>query len=95
MIQFIVGSYVEPRVSGTALAMSPFLVLFSIFLWTFLWGLPGTFMGVPITVAVLAFFAQHPNTRWLAMLFGPSDMAADAKSQARTEKVLTRDTGFS
>ncbi len=78
LIQAVVGSYVEPRVSGTALAMSPFLVLFSIFLWTFLWGLPGTFIGVPITVAVLAFCAQHPKTRWLAMLLGPPDEVEDA-----------------
>ena len=41
VIQFVVGSYIEPRLSGSALAMSPFVVLFSIFLWTFLWGLPG------------------------------------------------------
>ncbi|MCB8821124.1 AI-2E family transporter [Microvirga rosea] len=73
VIQFVVGSYVEPRLSGTALAMSPFLVLFSIFLWTFLWGLPGTFIGVPITVAVLTFCAEHPATHWLAVMFGPPD----------------------
>jgi predicted PurR-regulated permease PerM len=77
VIQSVVGSYVEPRVSGTALAMSPFLVLFSIFLWTFLWGLPGTFIGVPITVAALTFCAQHPDTRWIAMLLGPPDDGDD------------------
>jgi predicted PurR-regulated permease PerM len=70
VIQSVVGSYVEPRLSGTALSMSPFVVLFSIFLWTFLWGLSGTFIGVPITVAVLTFCAQHPDTRWLASLLG-------------------------
>jgi predicted PurR-regulated permease PerM len=77
VIQFVVGSYVEPRISGTALAISPFLVLFSVFLWTFLWGLPGTFIGVPITVAALTFCAQHPDTRWLAMLLGPPDDGDD------------------
>lgn len=73
LIQSVVGSYVEPRLSGTALSMSPFVVLFSIFLWTFLWGLSGTFIGVPISVAVLTFCAHHPATRWLAILFGPPD----------------------
>lgn len=73
VIQSVVGSYVEPRLSGTTLAMSPFVVLFSIFLWTFLWGLPGTFIGVPITVAVLTFCAYHPDTRWLAVLLGPPE----------------------
>ncbi len=73
VIQSVVGSYIEPRLSGSALAMSPFVVLLSIFLWTFLWGLPGTFIGVPITVAVLTFCARHPDTRWLAILLGPPD----------------------
>ena len=39
VIQFVIGSYIEPRVSGSALAISPFVVLFSVFFWTFLWGL--------------------------------------------------------
>jgi AI-2 transport protein TqsA len=38
LIQFIVGSYFEPRIAGGALAISPFLVLFAVFFWTFLSG---------------------------------------------------------
>ena len=50
IIQFAIGSYVEPRVAGKALSLSPFLVLFSVFLWMFLWGLFGAFIGVPIAI---------------------------------------------
>jgi predicted PurR-regulated permease PerM len=70
IIQFVIGSYVEPRLSGSLLSISPFLVLFAIFFWTFLWGLFGTFIGVPITLALLTFCGQHSSTRWLADLFG-------------------------
>ena len=70
VIQFVVGSYIEPRVSGRALAISPFVVLFAVFLWTFVWGLFGAFIWVPITIAVLTFSAQHPSSRWLADLLG-------------------------
>jgi predicted PurR-regulated permease PerM len=70
IIQFVVGSYVEPRVSGTMLSISPFFVLFSIFFWTFLWGLFGTFIGVPIALAILAFCNQHSSSRWLSELLG-------------------------
>jgi AI-2 transport protein TqsA len=41
IIQFAIGSYVEPRLSGSMLSISPFVVLFTIFFWTFLWGLFG------------------------------------------------------
>jgi AI-2 transport protein TqsA len=72
IIQFVVGSYIEPRLSGTMLSISPFIVLFAIFFWTFLWGLFGTFIGVPIALAVLSFCSQHSSSRWLAeMLGGP------------------------
>ncbi len=73
VIQFVIGSYIEPRVSGTALSVSPFIVLLSVFFWTWMWGLFGAFIGVPITIAILTFCAQHPSTIWIADLFGDPD----------------------
>src|SRR5262249_30890578 len=70
IIQFVVGSYIEPRVAGATVSISPFVVLFAIFLWTFLWGLFVTFIGVPITLAILTVLAEHPSTRWIAELLG-------------------------
>lgn len=70
LIQFMVGSYVEPRVAGNVLAMSPFLVLFAVFFWTWLWGLGGAFIGVPIAIATLTLCQEHPSTRWITELFG-------------------------
>jgi AI-2 transport protein TqsA len=69
-IQFVIGSYVEPRVSGDVLAISPTVVLFAVFFWTFLWGLYGAFIGVPITIAALTFCRHYPSTQWIAGLFG-------------------------
>lgn len=73
IIQFVIGSYIEPRIAGNALAMSPFIVLFSVFLWAYLWGFFGAFIGVPISIAVLTFCALHPSSQWIAELFGASD----------------------
>jgi AI-2 transport protein TqsA len=72
VIQFVVGSYIEPRVAGHMLSISPLVVLFSIFFWTFLWGIFGTFIGVPIALAILTFCDQNPNSRWISDLFGGS-----------------------
>jgi len=73
LIQFMVGSYLEPRIAGSVLSMSPLLVLFSVFSWTFLWGLAGAFIGVPIVIAVLTLCDQHPSGRWVAALLGGPD----------------------
>ena len=68
VIQFLIGSYLEPRIAGAALSLSPFLVLFAVFFWAFLWGIPGAFIGVPIVIAALALCQQRESTRWVAAL---------------------------
>jgi AI-2 transport protein TqsA len=73
LIQFILGSYLEPRITGGALAISPFLVLFAVFFWTFLWGIAGAFIGVPIVIAALTLCEQHRSTRWIADLLDGSE----------------------
>lgn len=70
LIQFLVGSYLEPRMAGNALSMSPFIVLFAVFFWTSLWGIGGAFIGVPIVIAILTICEQHPSSRWVADLLG-------------------------
>ncbi|HEY7662905.1 MAG TPA: AI-2E family transporter [Xanthobacteraceae bacterium] len=68
LIQFLIGSYLEPRIAGAALSVSPFLVLFAVFFWAFLWGIPGAFIGVPIVIAALTLCEQRQSTRWIATL---------------------------
>jgi len=83
IIQFVVGSYIEPRVSGAVLAMSPTVVLLAVFLWTYLWGLFGAFIGVPIVIAIVTFCAYHPSSRWIAdLLGGPMEKEALARARA-------------
>jgi predicted PurR-regulated permease PerM len=73
MVQFLIGSWLEPRVAGKAVALSPFVVLLAVFLWTFLWGIAGAFIGVPITIAVVTFCAHFPASAWLAELLSAGD----------------------
>jgi AI-2 transport protein TqsA len=80
LIQFVLGSYIEPRMAGRSLAMSPFLVLFSVFFWTFLWGIAGALIGLPIMIALLTFLEQQPSTRWIAELMGESAGSQDVSA---------------
>lgn len=80
IVQFAVGSYLEPRVTGSRLSISPSLVLFSVFFWGFLWGIFGAFIGVPIVIAILAFCAQSSSMGWITHLFGHSSSASSAQT---------------
>jgi predicted PurR-regulated permease PerM len=41
-----------------------------VFFWTFLWGIPGALIGVPIVIAAVTLCAQHPSSRWIADMLG-------------------------
>jgi predicted PurR-regulated permease PerM len=73
VIQFVTGSYIEPRVAGATLSISPFVVLFAVFFWSFLWGIPGAFIGVPIAIAILTVLEEHESTRWISALLSGRD----------------------
>jgi predicted PurR-regulated permease PerM len=79
LLQFAIGSYIEPRVAGTAVSVSPLMVLFAVFFWGLLWGIAGAFIGVPILIALLTVCARHPATHPIAVLFS-ADGATQVKS---------------
>lgn len=68
LVQFVIGSYFEPLVTGASLAISPFAVIFAVFFWSFIWGLAGAFIGVPILIAFIVYCAQFPGSKWIAIL---------------------------
>ncbi|HEY0235021.1 MAG TPA: AI-2E family transporter [Afipia sp.] len=75
IIQFITGSYIEPRLTGATLTISPFAVILAVFFWSFMWGLPGAFIGVPILIVFVVYCEQEPSGRWLATLLSSSKPA--------------------
>jgi AI-2 transport protein TqsA len=77
VLQFVGGNYIEPKIAGGALRLSPFIVLLAVFLWTFIWGIYGAFIGVPIVIAVACFAAQSPSSRWLLGFLGATAPSRD------------------
>jgi predicted PurR-regulated permease PerM len=81
-INFAVGSYVEPIIAGNALKMSAVLVLFSVFLWSLVWGIAGAFLGVQISILALAILRLSPAHAWIAELLSRGGDAAAAAAEA-------------
>jgi predicted PurR-regulated permease PerM len=78
-IQFVIGNYLEPLVAGAALAISPLAVIFAVFFWSFLWGIPGAFIGVPVTIAILTLCELSPSTNWIATLLSGTPQPRDSQ----------------
>ncbi|PPK27099.1 AI-2E family transporter [Legionella pneumophila] len=67
-IQFFVGNFLEPRLLGKSLNLSPLVILFALALWGAIWGVLGMFLSVPITVMMMIIFAHFDVTRPIAIL---------------------------
>lgn len=68
VIQVMVGNFLEPKLMGNTLNVSPFVVMMSLTLWGSIWGIAGMFLSVPITVMLLIVFAHFEKTRYIAIL---------------------------
>lgn len=51
-IHLVVGNYLEPKIMGRGLNLSPLVVLFALIFWGWMWGGVGMLLAVPITAAV-------------------------------------------
>ncbi len=67
-VQFVVGNFLEPRLLGKSLNLSPLVILVALGLWGSIWGILGMFLSVPITVMMMIIFAHFDGTRPIAVL---------------------------
>ncbi|CAB3793403.1 hypothetical protein LMG28614_03713 [Paraburkholderia ultramafica] len=68
IIHFVIGNILDPYLMGNSLNLSPFAILASMAIWSALWGVPGAFLAVPITVSVTIIFSEFEMTRPVAVL---------------------------
>ena len=72
-IQVVMGNFIDPRVQGKSLQLSPFVALFSIAFWGWVWGIPGAILGVPMTISIILFCQEFKITQPVAILLGEAE----------------------
>lgn len=65
-IQFIFGNILEPKFTGNKLELSPIVILLSLFLWGWIWGIIGMFLAVPITAIIKISLESVDSTKKIA-----------------------------
>lgn len=70
IIQVIMANFVDPRVQGKSLQLSPFIALVSIAFWGWVWGIPGAILGVPMTISIILFCQEFKVTRGISIVLG-------------------------
>lgn len=66
-LQILIGNFLEPRLMGSSLNLSPLVVILALSLWGQMWGVTGMFLSVPITVIGMIVLANFPQTRAIAV----------------------------
>lgn len=67
-IQMVMGNLIEPRLMGEGLGLSPLVILFSLFFWGWLWGIPGMLLAVPIVAIIKIVCSNIPSLNFVAEL---------------------------
>jgi len=65
-----IGNFVDPRLSGDRLNLSPLIILLSLIFWGWLWGIIGMFLSVPITVVIKIICENVPSLRPVSIFMG-------------------------
>jgi predicted PurR-regulated permease PerM len=68
VVSNLVGSLLQPKMQADKQNLDPTISIFSIALWTLLWGVQGTLLAIPLTVMLMIVFNQFEATRWAAVL---------------------------
>ncbi|MCG8749476.1 AI-2E family transporter [Tenacibaculum finnmarkense] len=66
-VQVIVGNFIEPKVFGKSLNLSPLVTILSLAIWGKIWGVTGMVLSVPITVIMIIVFSQFERTKTVAI----------------------------
>jgi len=67
VIQILVGNFLEPRMMGSRLNISPMVIIVSLTFWGFVWGIMGMILAVPIMAMAIIVCSQFPATESIAI----------------------------
>ncbi|MEO2146643.1 MAG: AI-2E family transporter, partial [bacterium] len=82
-VNLTLGSFIEPRILGRELNLSPLVVVISVVVWAGLWGVVGGFLAVPLTAAMQIILASNDTTLPIAVMLGSGpDRRKRAKSKS-------------
>ncbi|MEO1935820.1 MAG: AI-2E family transporter [Myxococcales bacterium] len=71
-INITIGNFLEPRVMGDGMGLSPLIVVTSLVFWGWILGPVGMVLAVPLTVILRIMLGSQPSTQWAAVLLGPA-----------------------
>ena len=85
-INIVFGNFLEPRLMGYGVGISPLVVFVGLIAWGWVFGPVGMLLSVPLTMTLKMAMESDERTRWVAILLG-SERDAEYALRSRAEKV--------
>lgn len=92
LINGSVQNFIQPRLMGQGLGISPVVVFISLFVWGWLLGGVGAILAVPLTLLIIAILESSKNTQVLASLMrlAPQNQHSDGDGDTTSAKDLLK-----
>lgn len=71
-VNMLLGNYLDPKILGRELNLSPLVIVVSVVVWAGIWGVSGAFLAVPITSALQVILLSYERTQPIAVLLSGS-----------------------
>ncbi len=89
-IQIVISNVITPMLQGQRLSLTPMAVLVSLSVWTWIWGIAGAFIAVPLTSALIILCQHFPSVRWIATLLSDDQAESAASSPEESDMAARR-----
>ena len=87
-IEMILGNIIDPKIQGVQLNLSPLVILVSLALWGYVWGMVGMFLAVPLTSMMQVICSNIPALHPVAVIL--SSGTGYAKEEERRRRKVNR-----
>ena len=84
-INVVFGNFLEPRLMGYGVGISPLVVFVGLIAWGWIFGPVGMLLSVPLTMTLKMALENDDRTRWVAILLG-SERDANHSLRIRARK---------
>jgi AI-2 transport protein TqsA len=68
VLQITISNFVYPILQGRRLSLSPLAIIVAMTFWSWLWGIAGALIAVPLTAGVVIVCGHFRRTEWIARL---------------------------